>query len=55
MVVGSSRDGENKYAPCPFEGCMKELKAPFKNERNGKLQPGPSVCERAKPSLADGE
>ena len=36
-------------------GCMKELKTPFKNGRNWKLQAGPSVCERAKPSLPNDE
>lgn len=50
MAADSSRDGENT-STCILregssEGCMKGLKIP-------KLEPGVSVCERAKPSLAD--
>uniref|UniRef100_A0A453B9I7 Bromo domain-containing protein n=1 Tax=Aegilops tauschii subsp. strangulata TaxID=200361 RepID=A0A453B9I7_AEGTS len=51
MAVDSSRDGENTSTPCiqgegSSEGCMKKLKTP-------KTKPGVSVCEGAKPKLAD--
>uniref|UniRef100_A0ACD5YW23 Uncharacterized protein n=1 Tax=Avena sativa TaxID=4498 RepID=A0ACD5YW23_AVESA len=51
MADDGSRDGENTSTSCiqkegSSEGCKKGMKIP-------KLEPGVSVCERAKPSLAD--
>jgi len=51
MADDGSRDGENTSTSCiqkegSSEGCKKGMKIP-------KLEPGVSVCERAKPSLED--